>query len=1031
MKTHWQRLIGALVVLGIGLAAFAPANTTNPGASLAGVANNRAVGPSAGQLSVSGASIGLSRVSQPADEKPEAAGPVVILPDRVDVSPPLRDIEPVAAPPADPILLRFPEGELLPGHEREGSFSGIDGAYQDWQGPEAMPAPIQNWDGINNVGYTVRPPDTQGDVGPNHYIQWVNLRFQIWNKSGTSLYGPVLGNTLWSGFGGKCQTTNDGDPVTLYDHLADRWVMMQFALGNVGDGSPDLICIAVSQTGDPTGSWYRYSFTWPNTYLPDYPKIGLWPDGYYISVNQFNDSATAWRGAGSLAMERAQMLTGGAAQAIYFDGFAYNANYGGMLPADWEGTTPPPAGAPNPFAEWDDSNWIGPSDALRIWNFHVDWTTPANSYFGTPGSPFVPTYVIPTADVDPTLCAASPACINQPGTTVNLHDLADRLMHRLQYRNFGGYQTLVSNHTVDTNSPAGRAGIHWFELRNSGGGWAINQEGVYGPADNSSTSRWMGSLAMDGSGNMALGYSITDDVSLYPSIRYAGRLAGDPLNTLPQSEATLVTGGGYQNDSFNRWGDYSAMQVDPTDDCTFWYTQEYAQTSGAYNWYTRIGSFRFDACGTTNFTLDVTPDSQQVCSPANATYNVVTAAVGGFSGNVTLSAVGNPGTASFAPNPVTPPGASTLTISGAAAGSYSFDVYGASVITPTLVQSKTVALEVVAAAPGAPTLLTPANGALNVPATPTFTWNAVAGASSYSIQVATDMAFTNIVASASGLATPTWTSNVTLNSSTAHYWRVWADNACGVGVYSATWSFTTVAAPGDCSPGTTPNVVYTYGFESGASGWTTPAGTGTNTWAISTANPHSGANHYRGVGPSAISDQRLVSPAVVLPSGENPVVLKFWHAPNLESSGTTACYDGGILEVSADGGATWTQVQNSALLVGGYTGAVSSSFGNPLAGLQAWCGFNLPYQQTIADVSAYAGQTVQFRMRLGSDTSVSDVGWDVDTVQVQSCQTPTAVTLSSVNAAANQAPVPLAGLPLGALAATMLALGAGYALRRR
>jgi hypothetical protein len=242
-----------------------------------------------------------------------------------------------------------------------------------------------------------------------------------------------------------------------------------------------------------------------------------------------------------------------------------------------------------------------------------------------------------------------------------------------------------------------------------------------------------------------------------------------------------------------------------------------------------------------------------------------------------------------------------------------------------------------------------------------------------------------------------------------------------------------VAAPGDCSPGTTPNVVYTYGFESGASGWTTPAGTGVNTWAIATANPHSGANHYRGAGTASATDQRLVSPAVVLPVGENPVVLKFWHLPNLENSGTTACYDGGILEVSTDGGSTWTQVPNANLLVGSYTGAVSGSFGNPLAGLNAWCGpTTQPYIQTIADVSAYAGQTVQFRMRIGTDSSVGRTGWDVDDVMVQSCQTPTAVTLTSVDAAASQAPVaPLAGLPLGALAATMLALGAGYALRRK
>jgi subtilisin-like proprotein convertase family protein len=792
MKTHLKRLMGALVVVAVGLAAFAPAAPMVPGATQPGAAGRAAIGGNASQLSTAGAAAGLSRAGQTAGEKPAVDGPVVILPDRQDVSPPLRDIEPVVESPAEPALLRFAEGELLPGHEKEGSFSGVDASYQTGHGPEAMPAPIQNWDGINNVGYTVRPPDTQGDVGPNHYMQWINVRFQIWNKSGASLYGPVLGNTLWSGFGGKCQTTNDGDPVTLYDHLADRWVMMQFALGNVGDGTADLLCFAVSQTPDPLGSWYRYAYTWPNTYFPDYPKIGLWPDGYYVSVNQFNDAGTAWRGAGVLAMERAQMLTGAAAQAVYFDGYAYNADYGGMLPADWEGSTPPPSGAPIPFAEWDDSAWIGPSDALRIWDFHVDWTTPSNSYFGTAGSPFTPTYTLNTTNVDPTLCAASPACINQPGTTVNLHDLADRLMHRLQYRNFGSHQTLVSNHTVDTNSPAGRAGIHWFELRNSGSAWAIHQQGVYGPADTTSTSRWMGSIAMDGSGNMALGYSITDNVGLYPSIRYAGRLAGDPLGTLPQSETTLVTGGGYQNDSYNRWGDYSAMQVDPTDDCTFWYTQEYALTNGAYNWYTRIGSFKFPSCGTPDFTLTAAPASQDICLGSNATVAVTVGSVGGFSSPVTLSAAFSPAGpgASFSPNPVTPAGSSTLTVSGAGAGATSVTVTG---VSGSLNHQASATVNVATPLAAAPALTAPANGSTGAATTPTFTWNAVAGAASYDIQVASDPAFGTIVASATGLTGTSWTPGSALASDTVHYWRVRAVNACG-SLWSTIWALRSAAS---------------------------------------------------------------------------------------------------------------------------------------------------------------------------------------------------------------------------------------------
>jgi len=238
------------------------------------------------------------------------------------------------------------------------------------------------------------------------------------------------------------------------------------------------------------------------------------------------------------------------------------------------------------------------------------------------------------------------------------------------------------------------------------------------------------------------------------------------------------------------------------------------------------------------------------------------------------------------------------------------------------------------------------------------------------------------VASATGLATATWTSNVTLASSTLYYWRVRSDNACGAGANSATFHFTTVALPGDCATGSVPDILYDYGFEAGAGGWT-HSGTG-DSWAISTTSPHSGTSHLHANDPGVISDQRLVSPAVVLPVGENPIVLKFWHTPDLEPSGATACYDGGIVEVSTNGGTTWTQVLNASLLVGPYTGTVSSSFGNPLAGLQAWCG-TTSYMNTIADITAYAGQTAQFRLRLGSDSSVTNPGWNVDDVVVQSC----------------------------------------------
>ncbi len=417
-----------------------------------------------------------------------------------------------------------------------------------------------------------------------------------------------------------------------------------------------------------------------------------------------------------------------------------------------------------------------------------------------------------------------------------------------------------------------------------------------------------------------------------------------------------------------------------------------------------------------DFTLNTTPANQSICAPANAVYNVDVGSLMGYVTPVTLSATGVPAgaTSAFGSNPVTPPGATTLTIgnTGAVApGSYAVNVVG---VSASGTHTNTVGLNVATAAPGAPNLTAPANGATNVSSTPTFTWDAVSQAQSYDIQVATDAGFANIVASASGLSGTSWTSNVTLNTNTMYYWRVWASNACGTGAYSAVFSFTTAAAPGDCSAGTTPNILYQYGFESGAAGWTT-SGTG-NTWAIASSNPHSGASHYHANDPATVSDQRLASPAVALPTGQNPITVKFWHAPNLEPSGTTACYDGGILESSTDGGATWAQVPNASLLVGPYRGLVSSSFSNPLAGLQAWCGVTT-YMNTIADVSSLAGQTAQFRMRLGSDTSVSRPGWDVDDVMVQSCQptgvtpTPTATTAPPTSTPTTAPPTPTPTTP--------------------
>lgn len=515
--------------------------------------------------------------------------PHIIAADRFDVSPVLKNLAPEPDRPGEikdiPKFVRQIAGKASEGVADESIVQSSAG------GPITMPAPELNFEGVNNVN-SVYPPDTQGDIGPNHYIQWVNLSFQIWsidrvNHTATSVYGPAAGNTLWQGFGGACETNNHGDPITLYDPFADRWFMSQFAIPS---SPPYYQCVAVSVTPDPLGAWYRYAFIWPNNKLNDYSKFGVWPDAYYMTTNQF-DSSLGYQGVGVAALDRDKMLAGQPASMIYFDLDAVNSNFFGMLPADFDGllSDAPPIGAPALFTEWDDSTWLGdPTDMLRLWEFHVDWATPTNATFGIAG---LPNATIPTANVDPDMCNYARSCIPQPDTLQGLDAISDRLMYRLQYRNYGEYQTLVSNHTVDLGGD--HAGIHWFELRKSGmGAWSMYQQGVYAPDANN---RWMASLALDHVGNLAVGYSVSSS-TLYPSIRYAGRLAEDPLGTLSQAERILFAGTGSQTGLASRWGDYSMMAVDPTDDCTFWYTQEYIAVTGAASWRTRIGTFKFPDC---------------------------------------------------------------------------------------------------------------------------------------------------------------------------------------------------------------------------------------------------------------------------------------------------------------------------------------------------------------------------------------------------------------------------------------------------
>lgn len=486
-----------------------------------------------------------------------------------DTSPPLRDITPELP------LFRAPHEapRPLPFHPAGLPSDAPDPVAQTSANVLVAATAGLGFAGVGQGDYgfspDAAPPDTNGAVGATQYVQWVNESFAVFDKSGNKVLGPVAGNTLWSGFGGGCQNNNDGDPIVQYDKLNNRWVMSQFSVST----TPYLQCFAVSATSDATGSWHRYAFTEPN--FNDYPKIGVWSDGYYATYNMFTGT---FQGARACAYDGAAMRNGTAAKEVCFQ---LASAYGGLLPADID--TPaalPTAGSPEYFLNFG-------SSSLHVWKLHADFGTPANSTFTGPATISVAAFS--------TACGGG-ACVPQPGTSQKLDSLGDRLMYRLAYSKVGTLESLVVNHSVKVsgNKKTEVDGVRWYELRlntSTGATPTLVQQGTYSP---DSASRWMGSVARDKTGNIALGYSVSS-ASLYPSIRFTGRASTDPLGTL-QAETGLHSGTGSQQRSLNRWGDYSSISVDPIDGCTLWYTTEYLKNSGTFNWSTWIGSFKMAGC---------------------------------------------------------------------------------------------------------------------------------------------------------------------------------------------------------------------------------------------------------------------------------------------------------------------------------------------------------------------------------------------------------------------------------------------------
>src|SRR4051812_15533823 len=509
----------------------------------------------------------------------------------------------------DGSIRHIPRGNLVRGearpepqspNDRLPGAAATDTVAQTTTAAATEPAGRLGFAGLNHTAWGAGwPPDPSGDVGPNHYVQTVNTSIGIWDKSGNVQSRMTFDDLFPDGSTNTpCDDSNQGDPVTLYDAFSDRFIVTDFAWNDAQEATgPFYECFAVSKTGDPVnGGWWFYGFeVETGASLPDYPKFGVWPDGIYMSANVFASSGSgSFQNAQVWAFDRNALEAGDPkAKAV---SFTLPKTTGGvsifsLLPSNAHAVTgAPPAGAPNYFAS------IYGSYAIRTWQFKVNWATPSSSTFTGPTNTSVATFSVGPSNVP-----------EKQGN--NLDTLSYRLMMQNQYTNIGGKESLWLTHTVGSGGTPNLARLRWYELNVTGSTIGpVRQQSTYAPND--SSNRFMPSLAVDKNGDMAIGYSVSDS-TMFPAIRYTGRLAGDTASMLTQPETSIAEGLGYQCCTFsdgslnNRWGDYTAMTIDP-DGCTFWYTGEYYDaaptTKAEDDWQTRIASFKLPGCATTTTT---------------------------------------------------------------------------------------------------------------------------------------------------------------------------------------------------------------------------------------------------------------------------------------------------------------------------------------------------------------------------------------------------------------------------------------------
>jgi hypothetical protein len=863
----------------------------------------------------------------------------------------------------------------------------IEGAVQDTESNFAvisgssMPSPSLAFEGLNSndnaaaYGFRIIPPDTFGDVGFNHYVQVVNSLVRIFDKNGNPLTPPFKLSSIFAPLGTPCATRNDGDPIVLFDALADRWLLSQFCT----QSPPFRQMIAVSKTGNPLGEYYIYEFVMPNNKLNDYSKIGVWTDAYYMSTDEFFGSDYA--GSGAFAFDKQKLLAGDpTAGYIYFDlASPTTLRIGGLLPTDFDGLRPPPVNAPNIFVGYTATEYGEAQDAIRLFNFHADFSNPNNSTFNERSES--PLTVSP---FDPTSPAGRDD-IAQPTPGEKLDSQSDRLMYRVGYRNFGTFESLVFNQTVRTTplDQIYRAGIRVYELRKSGGGFSVNESATVG--DNN-ISRFMGSAAQDHQGNLAIGYS-TSNEDKKPAIIYTGKLATEPVGTF-RIEKPLIEGTGVQKAFGFRWGDYSAMSIDPTDDCTFWLTNEYftfeSQEESDFGWLTRIGKFKFEECANApraniNGTITNASNGQPIENAA------VTASAFSRSTNVN----GNYGNLTVLPN--------TYNLTATAHG------FRSQTVQVTIADGQTLAQNFALQ----PTAVFE-NPNLNITAESCTPNNSIDPGENVSV----DIGLTNSgqANTANLVATLLPTGGVTNPSQPQNYGAISMGN-------SATRAFSFTASPNLTCGGTIslslqlqdgaenlgmvtinlltgrPRVAFSEDFDGNPlpdlpTSWTTSATGAQQIWRTREERFESPPNSAFSPDPNQIGLNEMISPMIQITSPNAEIRFRNWY--ELETTFLrNRLYDGAVLEIKI-GANNWQDIETSGgrFLQGGYDGVIDSCCQNPLMGRRGWSG-----RSGIETTSTWitskaklptsaAGQNVQFRWRVGTDIGTFREGQYIDDIVV-------------------------------------------------